>query len=121
MTYKTLFTVYQINLSDEEFAAHRETYLNTTFRPTEESILAARGLYKPVAYIQAESLGLVFDIGNIGPEKYIERLAPMHSISVGDVIVNENGEAHFVAPVGFVRIDVIAQHFATGVITVNAA
>ena len=101
MTYKTLFTVYQINLSDDEYKAHRETYLDTTFRPTEESILAARDLYKPVANIWAESLGRVFDIGNIGPEKHIERLAPMHSISVGDVIVDENGHAHFVAPIGF--------------------
>jgi hypothetical protein len=111
MTYKTLFTVYQINLSDDEFNAHRETYLNTTYRPTEESILAARDLYKPVANIWAESLGLVFDIGNIGPEKYIERLAPMHSVSVGDVIVDESGRAHFVAPVGFepVKFDLVAQ------------
>jgi hypothetical protein len=37
------------------------------------------------------------------------------------VIVDEMGQAVFVAPVGFVRVDVIAQHFATGVITVNAA
>ena len=101
MTYKKLFTVYQINLSDDEFSAHRETYLNTIFQPTDAAILAARGLYKPVAYIQAESLGRVFDIGNIGPEKDIERLAPMHSVSVGDVIVDEDGHAVYVAPFGF--------------------
>jgi hypothetical protein len=105
MTYKTLFTVYQINLSDDDFDAHRETYLNTTFNPTEESILTARNLYKPVAHIWAETLGGVFDIGNIGPEKYIDRLAPMHSISVGDVILNENGLAHFVAPIGFKSVN----------------
>lgn len=121
MSYIKLFTVYQINLSDDEFNAHRETYLNTTFNPTDEAILAARGLYKPVAYIQAMSLGGVFDIGNIGPEKYIERLAPMHSVSVGDVIVDEDGRAFYVAPVGYKSLDVIAEHFATGNITLNAA
>jgi hypothetical protein len=115
------YTVHQINLSDDQFNAHRDAYLDTTFRPTVESIIAARGLYAPVAEITADSLSQVFDIGNIGPESSIKRLAPMHSISVGDVIVDENGHAVFVAPVGFVRVDVIAQHFATGVITVNAA
>lgn len=115
------YTVYQINLSDDQYAAHRETYLNTTFRPTVESIIAACGLYEPVAEITADSLSQVFDIGNIGPESSITRLAPMHSISVGDVIVDECGHAFYIAPVGFKRIDVIAQHFATGVITVNAA
>lgn len=115
------YTVHQINLSDDQFSAHREIYLNTTFHPTIESIIAARGLYAPVAEITADSLSQVFEIGNIGPESSIKRLAPMHSISVGDVIVDEMGHAVFVAPVGFKRVDVIAQHFATGVITVNAA
>jgi hypothetical protein len=115
------YTVHQINLSDEQFNAHRETYLNTTFRPTVESIIAARGLYAPVAEITADSLDQVFSIGNVGPESSIKRLAPMHSISVGDVIVDECGHAFYVAPVGFKSIDVIAQHFATGVITVSAA
>ena len=121
MAYKKLFTVYQINLSDDEFSAHRETYLNTIFQPTDAAIIAARGLYKPVAYIQAETLGRVFDIGNIGPEKDIERLAPMHSVSVGDVIVDEKNHAFYVAPLGFKQLDLMAEQFTTGNITVNAA
>jgi hypothetical protein len=115
------YTVHQINLSDDQFNAHRDTYLNTTFHPTNESILAARGLYAPVAEINALSLNQVFDIGNIGPESKITRLAPMHSISVGDVIVDEDGHAVYVAPFGFNSLDVIAEHFATGNITLNAA
>lgn len=115
------YTVHQINLSDDQFNAHRETYLNTTFHPTDMAIIAARGLYGPVAEITADSLNQVFDIGNIGPESSIKRLAPMHSVSVGDVIVDENGHAFYVAPMGFKSLDVMAQQFATGVITVKAA
>ena len=115
------YTVHQINLSDDQFKAHRETYLNTIFQPTDAAILAARGLYAPVAEINALSLNQVFDIGNIGPESKITRLAPMHSVSVGDVIVDEQGHAVYVAPFGFNSLDVIAEHFATGNITLNAA
>ena len=43
-----------------------------------------------VATIEAVDLNAVFEIGNIGPEDKIERLAPMHSISVGDVIIDED-------------------------------
>lgn len=115
------YTVYQINLSDDQYAAHRETYLNTTFHPTDEAIVAARGFYQPVAHIYANSLGAVFDIGNIGPETDIERLAPMHSVSVGDVIVDEKNHAFYVAPLGFKQLDVMAEQFTTGNITVSAA
>jgi hypothetical protein len=44
----------------------------------------------------------------------------MHSISVGDVIVDETGHAVYVAPLGFKTLDVIAEQFATGNITVAA-
>jgi hypothetical protein len=54
-------------------------------------------------------------------KKDIERLAPMHSVSVGDVIVDEQGHAVYVAPLGFNSLNVIAEHFATGNITLNAA
>jgi hypothetical protein len=98
------YTVHQINLSDDQYAAHRETYLNTTFRPTDEAILAARSLYAPVAEINTTSLNQVFHIGNIGPDSKIKRLAPMHSVSVGDVIVDANGEAAYVSTFGFKKM-----------------
>jgi hypothetical protein len=98
------YTVYQINLSDDQYAVHRETYLNTTFRPSDEAILAARSLYSPVAEINTTSLNQVFNIGNIGPESKIKRLAPMHSVSVGDVIIDANGEAAYVSTFGFKKM-----------------
>lgn len=60
------------------------------------------GYYTHVANITADNPDQVFEIGNIGPESNIERLARMHSISVGDIIVAETGEMIVVAPVGFV-------------------
>lgn len=60
-----------------------------------------KGYYTHVANIEASSPKEVFQIGNIGPEENIERLERMHSISVGDVIVDEEGNCIVVAPVGF--------------------
>jgi len=101
------FTVFQINLSDEQYEnnAIRELYLNTTFNPDDKAIAAARDLYEVVADIEADSLSEVFEIGNIGPEYKIDRKAPMHSVSVGDVILCESGKVVYVAPIGFQPIN----------------
>ena len=61
------------------------------------------GYYTHVANIEADGYNEVFQIGNIGPEENIERLQRMHSISVGDVIVGEDGTLAVVAPIGFVQ------------------
>jgi hypothetical protein len=101
------YTVYQINLSNEQRNTHaiRELFLDTIMSPTDEAIVAARDLYNKVAVIEAASFGDVFDIGNIGPEQNIQRIADMHSVSVGDIIVSESGEAKYVAPYGFNKIN----------------
>ncbi len=115
------YTVHQINLSDEQFSTLRDVYLDTTFKPTDEAIIRARGLYKPVAIINATSLDDVFLIGNNGlNHPKIKKLDQMHSVSVGDVIVDENGHAVYVAPMGFKSLNVMAEQFATGNITVAA-
>ena len=67
-----------------------------------------KGYYTHVANIEASSLKEVFQIGNIGPEENIERFDRMHSISVADVIVDEEGNCSVVAPVGFVMFTVNA-------------
>ena len=63
------------------------------------------GYYTHVANIEADSYNEVFQIGNIGPEENIERFNRMHSISVGDIIVGEDGTLAVVAPVGFVAFN----------------
>lgn len=60
------------------------------------------GLYSHVANITAADYNDCFEVGNIGPESSIERLARMSSLSVGDVIVGEDGTCAVVAPMGFV-------------------
>jgi hypothetical protein len=97
------YTVFQINLSDEQYNVNavREMYLDTIMGPTDNAIAAARDLYEKVAVIEADSFEGVFQVGNIGPEQNIERLAPMHSVSVGDIILADSGEVVYVAPYGF--------------------
>lgn len=54
-----------------------------------------------VSNITAEDMEDVYRIGNIGPEENIERIAPMYSVSVGDVVEDENGIRSVVSRVGF--------------------
>ena len=62
------------------------------------------GYYTHVSNITAEGLEDVFQIGNIGPEENIERLAPMYSVSVGDIVEDENGNKSVVASFGFKEV-----------------
>jgi len=105
------YTIYQIVLTDAQVNEVNRSggvtpdfyarYSRTTFNPTEAVIVAARDLYNKVGKITADSLEGVFKIGNIGPEECIERLAPMKSLSVGDVVVDQDGNASVVASFGF--------------------
>lgn len=108
------FRVFQINLSNDQidevntskdYPDFYKKYLATTFRPTAEAIVEARDMYTEVAVIDARNLEDVFNIGNIGPEDCIQRIKPMHSISVGDVVINELGIASVVASMGFTRVE----------------
>jgi len=60
------------------------------------------GYYTHVANITAEDYNDCFEVGNIGPEENIERLGRMSSLSVGDVIVAEDGTVAVIDAVGFV-------------------
>jgi hypothetical protein len=58
--------------------------------------------YTCVARITANDLEDVFHISNCGnAEEKIERLLPMHSLSVGDIVIDENDERFIVDPIGF--------------------
>lgn len=61
--------------------------------------------YTHVADIATDDLDNAFEIGNIGPEAKLTRYAPMHSVSVGDVLVTEAGVAFIVKPVGFEAVN----------------
>jgi hypothetical protein len=60
-----------------------------------------RDFYEHVADLDVAGLDEAFQVGNIGPEEKITRHAPMHSVSVGDVLVTEFGRAFVVASFGF--------------------
>lgn len=112
------FAVYQIQLTNEQYdvinarghdaVPSHKIKLDMTMDFSGHKIggLASEaweaGYYTHVANIEAEDYNEVFEIGNIGPEENIERLTRMSSISVGDVIVGEDGTLAVVASMGFV-------------------
>lgn len=59
-----------------------------------------------VCEIDAQDLEDVFHIGNMGPEEKIVRHDRMHSVSVGDIIEDENGVFHMVDGFGFNQVEV---------------
>jgi len=72
-------------------------------------------MYRPVCEIDANNLDEVFQIGNIGPEESIRRIPDtrMHSISVGDIILNmETGEWKVVAKFGFSDLPEVGKEAA---------
>ncbi len=70
------------------------------------------GSYTHVANIKSPSLPMVFQVGNIGPEELIERIGPMASVSMGDIVVDENNKAHLCAAAGWTYIsDLLADAF----------
>jgi len=63
--------------------------------------------YKHVADLAVDSLDEAFKVGNIGPEEKYTRFAPMHSISVGDIL-EKDGEKFIVARAGFEKLGEVA-------------
>jgi hypothetical protein len=106
------FTVYQINLSNAQYENRdlRELSLDTIMDPTPEAIQKAFSLYEKVAEIETKDFEGVFEVGNLGPKtklgESITRFLPMHSVSVGDVVVREDGVTKFVAPYGFTTVNI---------------
>tara|TARA_R110000765_G_scaffold284392_1_gene381180 strand:+ start:273 stop:647 length:375 start_codon:yes stop_codon:yes gene_type:complete len=113
------FKVYQIQLTKAEIEMINTNGHNSVPKqkmrldismPVGEPIAAmakealAADYYTHVANIEAYSLEDVFECGNIGPEKNIERLDRMSSLSVGDVVEDEYGIRHVVASFGFEEV-----------------
>ena len=115
------YKIFQIKLSDAEVdhvnkhghdsVAKNSARLDMNLRANDTGKLAAeafnKGYYTHVSNITADSLEGVFHVGNMGPEELIERLAPMHSLSVGDIVEGADGVKHVVADFGFKKVDEI--------------
>lgn len=107
------YSIFQINFSRKEYNEidgmrdprgnhpKYKAYTATMF----EEFEAGKGYYTKVAEIEANDLEHVFHIGNMGPEEKITRLDRMHSISVGDIVVDGNGIQWGVEGVGFKELE----------------
>ena len=114
------YELHQIHLSDAEIdkvnaEGHYSVDKNklsiemTSARKNQIELLAReawnKGYYTHVSNIETdEGLDGVFQIGNIGSEEHIERLAPMYSTSVGDIIIDNKGKKFVVASLGFKEV-----------------
>jgi hypothetical protein len=113
------YQIYQIQYTDADVEAinsgrpnakrQYRTEMDFDFRGENIAENAAEAftldLYTNVAIIEAADLEHVFQISNIGNEEHrIERLTRMASISVGDIIIDENNIVWVVAPFGFKEV-----------------
>ena len=98
-----MIKVYQIG-----HKAHEELYPDTPFSYGMGKFDPVANIkhYEHVADLDASDLNEAFQIGNIGPEEAYTRYKPMHSVSVGDILVDANNDAHIVASFGFDKLDV---------------
>lgn len=112
------YTVYQISYTKDEIeginsgmkSMKRDIKTDMAFDFQGEKMVDLvekalyENLYTGVAQIEATSLDEVFQVGNIGPESQITRLGRMSSVSVGDLIEDEDGNRHVVANFGFKEV-----------------
>ena len=108
------YVLYQWALSDEQIAkvnaGEMPVFYQEYFKMIMGDVGAVQrnwGQYQPVAEIDAPGLEEAFQIGNIGPEQAIKRLGRMRSVSVGDVLIGQDGGAHAVATFGFKPVELM--------------
>lgn len=91
------YFVYQLDIDEDS-----DVYADISLKPSKEFIEGNWNKYKLVCAVEdARSFDHVYEIGNIGPENKITRYSRMRSVSMGDVIISENGIAKFVDRIGF--------------------
>jgi hypothetical protein len=92
-----MISVYQIK-KDEAKKLYPDTPF--TYGIGKFDPLANLSKYELVADLDVETLDEAYEIGNIGPENKITRYKAMHSVSVGDILVDD-GVASIVGNFGF--------------------
>ena len=113
-----IFTVYQNDLSEIQDLINSEGWdcnvkavchiQASIYDNAQIAVMHFDSCYKKVAEVVADDLEHVFEVGNIGPEDRITRLDKMHSISVGDIVADADGNCSVVCNVGFTPL---AQSF----------
>jgi hypothetical protein len=111
------YKVKQIHLTDSQVdevnnsKSHPDfynSYLDLKSRPTKKLITDNKHMFETRGIIEGDSHDNVFHIGNVwyGYEQRIEQLnGGMSSLSVGDVLIDEDGKAVAVDRRGFIPID----------------
>lgn len=99
------YDLYQIKAGTSAKADDAKVKMMMDFRGENIGEIAkhglAQGLFTRVATLDVSCLDEAFQVGNIGPEEQITRHGPMASISVGDVLIDEDGTMAVVANFGF--------------------
>ena len=100
--------VKKINTEGHNSVEKHKMKLDMSFSEDASAIAKSafeKGYYTHVSNITTDKgLEGVFEVGNIGPEENIERLQPMYSTSVGDIVVDPEGNKHVVASIGFKEV-----------------
>jgi|TARA_B100000035_G_scaffold88477_1_gene74417 hypothetical protein len=99
----------KVNAEGHDSVDKNKLHIDMTVRRNQIELLAKeawnKGYYTHVSNIETDQgLDGVFQIGNIGSEEHIERLAPMYSTSVGDIIIDNKGKKFVVASLGFKEV-----------------
>ena len=103
-----MIKVYQVN-STEHKAMYPETPFTYGLGKFGFDPIKNIDKYEHVADLDVNDLNEAFQVGNIGPESKYTRHKPMHSISVGDILVESNDGLYItsiVASTGFDVLDV---------------
>jgi hypothetical protein len=97
-----MIKVYQVG-----HEAHKSMYPETPFSYGMGKFDPVANIkhYEHVANLDASDLDEAFQIGNIGPEEAYTRFKPMHSVSVGDILVEDCGTVSIVAGFGFDKLE----------------
>ena len=106
--------VAEVNSTDT-YPQFYKDYLDVTYKPTQELVDNARYLYQTVGFINADNADEVFKKGNVweGFESDIKHVGVgMHSISVGDLLIDETGDTVIVGRRGFTNINFKKEEFS---------
>lgn len=95
-----MIKVYQIKDQEAIYPHISFTYGMGKFNPKDHL-----DKYVHVADLDCDTLDDAFEIGNVGPEEKYTRYNSMHSVSIGDLLVDEQADTYVVASFGFNKIE----------------
>jgi hypothetical protein len=95
-----MIKVYQIKDNKAIYPDVSFTYGMSGFQPQDHF-----DKYVHVADLNVDTLDEAFETGNIGPEDLITRHNQMSSVSVGDILVDDEADTYVVASFGFDKIE----------------